>query len=271
MKKRILTIAGSDTSGGAGIQADLKAITCLGAYGMTVITALTAQNPWEVRAIHQTPPDFVAAQLDTIMETIPVDAVKTGMLPNAECILLVAERLQRHGVSRSVIDPVVIAASGARLIDQTAFEALRRDLFPLAGLVTPNIAEAELLSGMTITSIDGMKEAASIIHEMGPTSVLIKGGHLPFNEAVDVLLDKGVLHEFSSRRFETEAVHGTGCTIASAIATLWAVEGDLPTAVRKAKNFISLAIEKGVFLGDKPGVPDQTAILDFTTALAKLA
>jgi len=270
LKKRILTIAGSDTSGGAGIQADLKTITCLGAYGMTVITALTAQNPWEVRAIHQAPPDFIAAQLDTIMEKIQIDAVKTGMLPNAECIRLVADRLQKHDVSRAVIDPVMIAASGARLIDQTAFEALRRDLFPLAGLVTPNIAEAELLCEMTITSIEDMKEAASMIHQMGPKSVLIKGGHLLLREAVDVLLDESGFHEFSSRRFETEAVHGTGCTIASAIATLWAIEDNLSEAVRKAKKFISLAIEKGVFLGEKPGTPDQTAILDFTAALKKL-
>ncbi len=271
LKKHILTIAGSDPSAGAGIQADLKTITCLGAYGMTALTALTAQNPWEVTAIHQVPPAFLAAQMDAILGKIRVDAIKTGMLPNDECIRLVADRLRKHGVSRAVIDPVVVAASGARLIDQTAFEALQKELFPLAGLVTPNIAEAEFLSGLTIESIDDMRKAASLIKKMGPKSVLIKGGHLPLEYAVDLLLDDRGFHEFSSPRFETEAVHGTGCTVASAIATLWAIEGDLLEALGKAKKFISIAIESGVFLGDKPGTPDQTAILDFKAALMKLA
>ncbi len=262
MKKRILSIAGSDPSGGAGIQADLKTITCLGGYGMTVITALTAQNPKEVRAIHQVPIDFLTVQLDAVMDVIRPDAVKTGMLPNRDCIELVANRLRRHEIKKSVIDPVVIAASGARLIDQAAVEALEGSLFPAAGLVTPNLDEASLLARMDINSVEDMKRAAERIRATGPSAVLIKGGHLTMEDAVDVLLDDSGIHEFSTPRVKSKAVHGTGCTMASAITTLWAQGNPLVDAVRKAKQFLTRAIEAGIVFDDGPGTPDQAAYLD---------
>jgi hydroxymethylpyrimidine/phosphomethylpyrimidine kinase len=270
MKKRILTIAGSDPSGGAGIQADLKAITCLGGYGMTAITALTAQNPREVRAIHQVPIDFFVSQLDAVMEAIHVDAIKTGMLPNRECIDLVADRIGKHRVGVTVIDPVVVAESGGRLIDEQALAALVRTLLPLAGLVTPNLAEASLLSGMTVSSPDDMKIAAERIRDLGPHAVLVKGGHLESDELIDILLDDSGFHEFRSERIPSRAVHGTGCTLASAIATLWAQEGSLAAAVKKAKSFLTQAIRGGVLFGEGPGTPDQTAFLPIEEARERL-
>ena len=269
-KKHILTIAGSDPSGGAGIQADLKTITCLGGYGMTVITALTAQNPREVRAVHQVPIGFLTVQLDTVLDRLAIDAVKTGMLPNGECIELVAERIRRYDLKRTVIDPVVISASGARLIDDRAMEALIRRLFPLAGLVTPNLDEASLIADMEIRNPEDMRRAAERIHVMGPRAVLIKGGHLSSVDALDVLRDETGLREFRTRRVPSRALHGTGCTMASAIATLWAQGNSLTDAVGKAKAFLTKAIEKGVIFDDGPGTPDQAAFFDPEKVLAVL-
>ena len=267
MKKIILTIAGSDTSGGAGVQADLKTITCLGGYGMTVITALTAQNPSKVRGIFSVPGDFVAAQLDALLDDLPVDAVKTGMLPNRECIEIVADRVQRYGLKKVVVDPVMVAASGARLIDEAAAESLVRSLFPLADLVTPNLTEAAVLSGMDIQSPQDMKGAAEIIRNLGPKAVLVKGGHLQSDMVLDVLLDESGFHEFAAQRVPSGAVHGTGCTLASAIATLWAKGFSLSQAVQAAKLFLTKAIQNGIDFGSGPGTPDQAAYLNIEEAL----
>jgi hydroxymethylpyrimidine/phosphomethylpyrimidine kinase len=271
MKKIILTIAGSDTCAGAGIQADLKTITCLGGYGVTVITALTAQNPLRVQGILPVPEEFVTAQLDALLDELPVDAVKTGMLPNRKCIEIVADRLKRHGLKKVVIDPVMAAASGTRLIDGLALESLVRTLFPLADLVTPNLIEAALLAGMEIHSPEQMKQAAEAIKKMGPKAVLIKGGHLESDIVLDVLLEESGFHELATRRVASEMIHGTGCTLASAVATLWAKGATLLQAVKTAKSFLTLAIEKGVTLGPGPGTPDQTAYLPIEEALNQLS
>jgi hydroxymethylpyrimidine kinase/phosphomethylpyrimidine kinase len=270
MKKVILTVAGSDTSAGAGIQADLKTITCLGGYGMTVITALTAQNPSRVHRIMPVPDDFVAAQLDALLGELPIDAVKTGMLPNQKCIEIVAERLKRFELRKVVVDPVMVAASGSRLIDDAAVESLVHTLFPLADLVTPNLIEASLLAGMEVSTPEQMRLAAEAIMRMGPKAVLVKGGHLRSDVVLDLLLEKSGFQEFVAPRVASTTIHGTGCTLASAVATLWAKGATLAQAVKAAKSFLSLAIARGIRLGNGPGTPDQTAHLPIEEALNQL-
>ena len=252
MIKRVLTIAGSDSGGGAGIQADLKAITLLGGFGMSVLTALTAQNTVAVTSIHDVPLEFIAAQIEAVFSDIGVDAVKTGMLANAEVVKLVASKLSEYKPPIVVVDPVMVAKSGDRLLTADARQTLAEFLLPEATLVTPNLPEASALVGWQVAKEKEMRRAAEEIHALGPKYVLVKGGHLQ-GEAVDLLFDGQAFHEFRSPRVETRNVHGTGCTYASAIATYLAQELDVVEAVKTAKRFITAAIGHGLSLGQGHG------------------
>ncbi|KYF60982.1 hydroxymethylpyrimidine/phosphomethylpyrimidine kinase, partial [Sorangium cellulosum] len=228
MKGRVLIVAGSDSGGGAGIQADLKAVTALDAFAATAITALTAQNTRGVAAVFPVPPDFIGRQMELVLDDIGADAIKTGMLHSAEVIDEVARVYERIGRGAPlVVDPVMVAKGGARLLEPEAEGALRRRLLPLAALLTPNIPEAEALTGTVIDSVDAMRRAAAQLLAMGPRAVLLKGGHLPGATVVDVLHtapEPGAVGAaagerlFEDARIETRATHGTGCTLASAIA-----------------------------------------------------
>ena len=243
---RVLSIAGSDSGGGAGIQADLKTFSALGCYGMTAITAITAQNTQGVRAIHGVPPDILQAQIDAVIEDIGADAVKIGMLHAPEVVSVVAQAIRRHGLKNIVLDPVMVATSGDRLIAQETVQVLVQELFPLAIVITPNLDEAELLLGHPIEGIDGLEPAARELQALGAPSVLLKGGHLPGNEVVDVLLQPGQLvQRLASSRIESRNVHGTGCTLSSAIAAYLALGLALPQAVSQARTYILQAIAAG--------------------------
>ncbi len=246
--KRVLSIAGSDSGGGAGIQADIKAITVLGGYAMTAVTAVTAQNTRGVQAIHSVPPAFVREQIEAVIDDIGVDAVKTGMLGAPGVVRVVAETLARRGVDLVVVDPVMVATSGDTLLSQSARAALVADLLPLALLVTPNLPEAEALVGKPVNTVTRMKEAAEAISAMGPRYVLVKGGHLP-GDPVDVLYDGTRFHAFTGRRIDTRNTHGTGCTYSAAIATFLAAGDEVVEAVQKARTFLTRAIETGVDIG----------------------
>ena len=250
--KRVLTIAGSDSGGGAGIQADLKAITLLGGFGMSVLTALTAQNTVAVTSVHEVPLDFIAAQIDAVFSDIGVDAVKTGMLSNTEVVKLVASKMSEYKPAIVVVDPVMVAKSGDPLLAADARKTLAEFLLPEATVVTPNLPEASALVGWEVAMEKEMRIAAKEIHALGPKYVLVKGGHLK-GEAVDVLFDGQEFHEFRSPRVETKNVHGTGCTYASAIATYLAQELDVVEAVDAAKRFITEAIRHGLSLGKGHG------------------
>ena len=252
MIKRVLTIAGSDSGGGAGIQADLKAITLLGGFGMSVLTALTAQNTVAVTSIHDVPVEFIAAQIEAVFSDIGVDAVKTGMLSNAEVVKLVASKMSEYKPPIVVVDPVMVAKSGDPLLTADARQTLADFLLPEATLVTPNLPEASALVGWQVAKEKEMRRAAEEIHALGPKYVLVKGGHLQ-GEAVDLLFDGQAFHEFRSPRVETRNVHGTGCTYASAIATYLAQELDVVEAVKAAKRFITAAIGHGLSLGQGHG------------------
>jgi hydroxymethylpyrimidine kinase/phosphomethylpyrimidine kinase len=249
--KKVLTIAGSDSSGGAGIQADIKTITLLGAYAASVITALTAQNTLGVQDIFPVPADFVARQLDSVLPDLKPRVIKIGMLCNADITHAVAERLRHyiHGKSITIIvDPVMYSKTGHPLLEEKARGVMVKEIFPMATLVTPNLAETAELSGLDVDSVGTMHEAAEKIYELGPKNVLIKGGHLS-EEAVDVLYDGQQFSEFFAPRIQTQHTHGTGCTFASAIAAFMAMGDDLPTAVTAAKEFISAAIETAFPIG----------------------
>jgi hydroxymethylpyrimidine/phosphomethylpyrimidine kinase len=236
-----LTIAGSDSGGGAGIQADLKTFAALGVYGASVITSVTAQNTQEVTGIHDLPPEFVALQFDTVVSDLPVDAIKTGMLSNAAIIGTVSQRLKRLGVEKVVIDPVMVAKGGAALLRKEAEVALIQDLLPLAYVVTPNLEEAQVLADMTIHNIDDMAQAARRIHAKGPRYVVVKGGHLA-GPPTDILFDGQALQYLEGERIETKSLHGTGCTFASAITAELAKGAEVTAAVRRAKAYITTAI-----------------------------
>ena len=246
--KRVLTIAGSDSGGGAGIQADIKTITLLGGYAMSVVTALTAQNTKEVRAIHALPPAFIEQQLDTVLSDIGADAAKTGMLFNAPTIEAVADRLSAHGMKKIVVDPVMVAKGGNTLLVDEARGTLVKCLIPMAMLVTPNIPEAEVLSNKSISTEKDIYEAARIIKAMGPKYVLIKGGHFE-GPANDILYDGKDFFEFSRKRVHTPHTHGTGCAYSAAIATYLAMDLEIQQAVERAKDFIHTAIRCAVPLG----------------------
>ncbi|MBN1561300.1 bifunctional hydroxymethylpyrimidine kinase/phosphomethylpyrimidine kinase [candidate division KSB1 bacterium] len=246
---RALTIAGSDSSGGAGIQADLKTFAALGCYGMSVITALTAQNTSAVTAILEAPADFVAKQLDAVIGDIGVDAVKIGMLSSTDIIATVAERLRAHQVERIVLDPVMVSKSRDQLLRDDAIETLKNELLPLATIVTPNIPEAEVLTGRQITSVADMEDAARIVLDYGSTAVLLKGGHFSGADSNDCLLfhNNGEQHVYwlEGERIDTPNTHGTGCTLSSAIAAHLAKKNSILDAVKGAKRYISGAIRAG--------------------------
>lgn len=249
----VLTVAGSDSGGGAGIQADLKTISLLGSYASSVITALTAQNTRGVSGIHGIPPEFVAAQLNAVLSDIPVDVIKTGMLFSAHIIDIVAAAIEANRRSLLVLDPVMLAKGGASLIDRDAISCLKHRLLPLAYLVTPNVPEAERLSGISIIDEEGMQQAARALHRMGARNVLIKGGHLGEGSSVDILFDGSAFIRFPAQRILTRNTHGTGCTMASAIATFIAQGEPLQAAVGRAKEFITSAIRLAQPLGKGHG------------------
>jgi hydroxymethylpyrimidine/phosphomethylpyrimidine kinase len=256
--KRILTIAGSDSGGGAGIQADLKTITLLGGYGMSVITALTAQNTIGVQAIREIPASFVAAQIDSVLSDIGADAIKTGMLANQEIIEVVSRKIKLYKVKKVVVDPVMVSKSGASLLRKDAQETLIKKMIPIAWVVTPNLMEASVLTGLKVSSLEGMKKAAHRIYKLGAKHVVVKGGHLR-GMAVDLLYDGKHFMEMEGPRIETKNTHGTGCTFASAIATLLARGNTVPEAVRRAKTFTTMAIQSGLNLGEGYGPTNPSA------------
>ena len=216
---RALTIAGSDSGGGAGIQADLKVFFALGCHGMSALTALTAQNTVGVTGIHEIPPEFVIAQIDAVTSDIGVDAAKTGMLSSAAIVEATAKAVEVHSIDRLVVDPVFVSKHRDRLLAEDAIEALKEHLFPLATVVTPNLFEAEGLLGEQVTTLDEMRDAARALRDLGPRSVLVKGGHLDGGEgAVDVLYDGTNFTEIDGPRFDTVDTHGTGCALSAAIA-----------------------------------------------------
>lgn len=243
---RVLSIAGSDSGGGAGIQADLKTFSALGCYGMTAITAITAQNTVGVRAIHGVPPDILKAQIEAVVEDIGVDAVKIGMLHSPEVVEVVAWAIAHYKLERVVLDPVMVATSGDRLIAQETVQVLVRKLFPLATLITPNLDEAALLLGRDIHGVAELDQAASDLLAMGAQAVLLKGGHLAGEAVVDVLAEPGLpMQRFESARIASRNVHGTGCTLSSAIAAHLALGLPLPQAVAQARAYILQAIVNG--------------------------
>lgn len=256
--KKVLTIAGSDSGGGAGIQADLKTITALGGFGMSVVTALTAQNTLGVQGVYDIPVEFIEAQFDSVAGDIGADAAKTGMLSSSEIIRCVAKKIRRYRIRKLVVDPVMVAKGGSRLLREEARGTLIRELIPLATVVTPNIPEAEVLTGMRIANTGAMKKAAALIHKLGAKSVVVKGGHLQ-GDAVDLFFDGKRFHEFATKRIETKHTHGTGCTFASAIATGLAQGAGVTEAVKRAKDYVTEAIRFGLAIGGGQGPTNHFA------------
>jgi hydroxymethylpyrimidine/phosphomethylpyrimidine kinase len=247
-----MTIAGSDSGGGAGIQADLKTFQALGVYGASTLTAVTAQNTVGVRAVHEIPTDIIAAQIDAVVEDIGVDAAKTGMLSSAEIIATVAERIRHWRLDRLVVDPVMVAKSGDRLLREDAVQALVRDLLPLAAVLTPNLPEAEVLVGRQLESDEDIRQAARDILDLGPRAVVMKGGHRQ-GDATDVFFDGHSFHTFSAPRIETPNTHGTGCTFSAAITAGLARGMDVLDAVGAAKHYLTEAIRHSQPLGSGHG------------------
>jgi len=250
---RVLTIAGSDSGGGAGIEADLKTFTALEVYGMAAITSVTAQNTMGVTGVHDLPPAFVAQQIDAVARDIGVDAVKTGMLSNAGIIEAVADSIAAHGIERLVVDPVMAAKSGDALLHESARDALIRRILPIAFMVTPNIPETETLAGMKVVRVEDIREAARRLHGLGARHVLIKGGHLEGGAATDYLFDGASFEEFTTARIATKNTHGTGCTYSAAIAACLAKGLAVQEAVRQAKAYLTEAIRHGFALGQGHG------------------
>ena len=243
---RVLSIAGSDSGGGAGIQADLKTFSALGCYGMTAITAVTAQNTLGVTAIHGVPVEVLKAQICAVMDDIGVDALKIGMLHSPELVRVVAWAIDEYRIERVVLDPVMVATSGDRLIAEETIAVLVSELFHRVTLVTPNLDEAALLLGGPISSIDALDDAAARLLALGAHAVLLKGGHLPGDEVVDVLAMRGeALQRLQSSRIASGNVHGTGCTLSSAIAAGLALGLSLPQAVAEARRYVLQAIAAG--------------------------
>jgi len=249
---KALTVAGSDSGGGAGVQADLKTFSAYRVFGMSVITAVTAQNSLGVQAVECLPPSFVARQLSSVLEDLGADAAKCGMLGTADIALAVAAGLQARPVGRLVVDPVMAATSGAALLESDALGAVIRSLLPLALVVTPNLPEAEVLAGMPVSSRAEMEEAARRIHRLGPRHVLVKGGHLK-GDAVDLLFNGRDFTAFQAPRVESDNTHGTGCTFSAAITAGLAQGRPLVEAVRDAKAYVTRAIREGFSLGRGAG------------------
>lgn len=246
---KAMTIAGSDSGGGAGIQADLKTFAALGVYGTSVITAVTAQNTVEVAAIAEVPEEVVIAQIDTVAQDIGAHAVKTGMLSSASIIQNVADRLEAWGIPHLVVDPVMVSKGGVALLQPDAVDALKADLLPFADIVTPNIPEAEVLAGRQIASPAHAREAAKAIAALGPKTVIIKGGHLP-GTPVDLVYHDGEFTPIEGVRIDTPNTHGTGCTFSAAITAFLARGIDTMEAIRLAKSYIQNALEHAVSIGE---------------------
>ena len=243
---KVLSIAGSDSSGGAGIQADLKTFSALGCYGMTAITAITAQNTCGVRAIHSVPAQMLRDQIDAVMDDMGVDAVKIGMLHSPEIVSTVAEAIDRHSLKNVVFDPVMVATSGAVLIDQAAMDVLVRELFPRVAVITPNLDEAALLVGRPLNSREDMEQAASILLAQGARAVLLKGGHLPGENVMDLLVTRnGDKLWMEAPRIHSPNTHGTGCTLSSAMAAHLALGATLIEAVQNARAYVRAALQAG--------------------------
>lgn len=243
---RVLSIAGSDSGGGAGIQADLKTFSALGCFGMTAITALTAQNTCGVRAIHTVPPEMLRDQINAVLEDMGTDAVKIGMLHSPEIVRTVAQAIERHQLCKVVFDPVMVATSGAKLITDEAINVLVTELFPRATLITPNLDEAALLVGQPLTSPHDMAQAAQTLLAKGAHAVLIKGGHLAGAQVLDLLLIEGSEPLWmQAPRIASANTHGTGCTLSSAIAAHLALGHPLPEAVQQAREFVRRALQTG--------------------------
>jgi len=240
---KALTIAGSDSGGGAGIQADLKTFQAFNVFGMSAVTSVTAQNTLEVRSIHDIPPNIVGDQIDMIMEDIGIDAAKTGMVSNKKIIEIIVDRVKRYKIEKLVVDPVMIAKSGARLLRKDAEKALIEKLLPAAFLVTPNVFEAEIISGISIKNIEDAKKSARLIQKKGAKNVLLKGGHLSGENAIDILFDGKDFIYYEAERIDTENTHGTGCTFSAAITAGLSKGMTVYNAIKIAKDYITRAIK----------------------------
>ena len=257
--KRILTIAGSDSGGGAGIQADLKTIALLGGFGMSVITALTAQNTLGVQGVYPVSPEFIEKQVDSVIRDIGVDAVKTGMLVNSQIVNVVARKTKEYRIEKLILDPVMVAKGGEPLLSKDAIDTLIEELIPLAFLITPNLPEASAICGKPIETPDEMREAAKNIYQKGAKNVLIKGGHLP-GRAADILFDGKNFHEYDSERIDTENTHGTGCVYSAALTFEIAKGNHVHEAVKNAKEFVTSAIRNSLSLGKGHGPVNPYAV-----------
>jgi hydroxymethylpyrimidine/phosphomethylpyrimidine kinase len=263
MLARVLIIAGSDSGGGAGIQADIKTVTALGGYAMTAITALTAQNTLGVHGVETVAPDFVGLQIDVVLDDLGADAIKLGMLADAAIAGVVAERLRRRaGGVPIVLDPVMVAKGGSKLLSDDAIETIKSDILPRAEVVTPNAPEAEVLTGLPVTTPEALRAAGQALLEMGARHVLMKGGHLEGDELVDHLLGPGVDEAFTGTRIDTPHTHGTGCTLASAIAAGLAQGMSVTDAVRRGRAYVRHAIETAPGLGGGHGPLNHGFTLD---------
>jgi hydroxymethylpyrimidine kinase/phosphomethylpyrimidine kinase len=249
--KYVLAIAGSDSCGGAGIQADIKTITSLGAHALTAITAVTAQNSLGIAAIQKIPANFISKQIESVFEDIRPDAAKIGMLLTGAAVKGVARVIKRYGMPRLVVDPVLWASTGQRLLDAEAVPILKKTLLPLASVITPNLDEAEILAGRKVRNLKEMEEASKVIKGFGP-DVVITGGHLK-GECVDLLYDGRDIHHFSDSKIRAEHNHGSGCVFSSALATFLALENDVKRATELAHDFTRRAIEKGYPCGKGAG------------------
>ncbi|GAE24782.1 hydroxymethylpyrimidine phosphate kinase ThiD [Halalkalibacter wakoensis JCM 9140] len=257
---KTLTIAGSDSGGGAGIQADLKTFQELHTFGMSVITALTAQNTLGVHGVYPQSIEAIEAQIDAVLSDIGADAVKTGMLFSAEIITLVSNKLRQYEVSNIVVDPVMIAKGGASLLQEEAVQALKHELLPISTVITPNLPEAaKLLGRAEMKTVDEMKQAAVDLHKLGPTYVVLKGGHLTEGPAVDLLYDGEEFFELKVERIDTKHTHGTGCTFAAAIAAELAKSATIKDATETAKQFITAAISNSLVIGRGIGPTNHAA------------
>jgi len=262
---RVLVVAGSDSGGGAGIQADIKTITALGAYATTAVTALTAQNTTGVYGILPVPADFVRRQMAVVLDDIGTDAVKTGMLADAAIVEAVAAELaSRPHRAPLVVDPVLFAKSGDRLLTEDAIAALKRNLLPLAAVITPNLPEAEALAGMAIPDLDAMRRAAAALPTLGVPAVLLKGGHLPGDTVVDLLATEAGIEEFAAPRIVSRHTHGTGCTLASAVAAGLALGMGLRAAVERARAYVRLALAAAPGFGVGHGPMNHAVTVDLT-------
>ncbi|GAB6098760.1 bifunctional hydroxymethylpyrimidine kinase/phosphomethylpyrimidine kinase [Halanaerocella petrolearia] len=247
--KQVLTIAGSDSGGGAGIQADLKTMTAFGVYGASVVTAVTAQNTLGVQGFEALSGDFVGQQLDSVFSDLDFSAVKTGMLANSEIINVITKKIKEYQINNLVVDPVMVATSGDLLLAEEAIDSLKEDLIPLAKLITPNLNEAKVLTGRGLDEEVSLKELASELYKLGAQYVLVKGGHQEQDKARDLLYDGEEFREFTTARIDTTDTHGTGCTLSSALASNLALGYSLEESIKRSKAYITKAIRRGCKVG----------------------